>query len=413
MSKLKDISGELMFIATMPPEKRNDKLSDLAVIIQGWKDYEIAQEQKDLITTIIEGLIAENDADQIAKSKLVFVPDVEEQIAPTKKTRAKKVVAPVLESILEDLPDDIKAEELLDNLPDQVLKLAVLRNKQEGKNPIDLYETLINPFKWDGTPEGEDFWSKIHFSGDLTEFKRIYGNKGEKVDEVIEFAGLTEFVEGLSQPVVEAPAPAVKTRKPRTPKATITPVNAPAPVVATQEVKYVEVIVYPPSGGVLYLKVYNDIELIGVLNYLWKELDVKELTLDFRAITDSAIHITQITVKTSENAIQIVDNLKKRFDTFIKLDFYNFQNSKTDFDIIALNKEILKDAFTQKLAPVVAPKPVKVVTPKPVKVVTPKPAKVVTPKPVKVVAPKVVKPKVTKPKVEDDLSFLNDLDNIF
>jgi hypothetical protein len=107
MSKLKDISGELMFIATMPPEKRNDKLSDLAVIIQGWKDYEIAQEQKDLITTIIEGLIAENDADQIAKSKLVFVPDVEEQIAPTKKTRAKKVVAPVVEVESEDLPDFI------------------------------------------------------------------------------------------------------------------------------------------------------------------------------------------------------------------------------------------------------------------------------------------------------------------
>jgi hypothetical protein len=30
-----------------------------------------------------------------------------------------------------------------------------------------------------------------------------------------------------------------------------------------------------------------------------------------------------------------------------------------------------------------------------------------------VVAPKVVKTKVTKPKVEDDLSFLDDLNNIF
>jgi hypothetical protein len=588
MSKLKDISGELMVIATMPPEKRNDKLSDLAVIIQGWKDYEISQEQKDLITTIIEGLIAENDADQIAKSKLVFVPDVEEQIAPTKKTRAKKVVAPVVESILEDLPDDIKAEELLDNLPDQVLKLAVLRNKQEGKNPIDLYETLINPFRWDRTPEGEDFWSKIHFSGDLTEFKRIYGNKGEKVDEVIEFAGLTEFVEGLSQPVssgdlpdtiplgsliknlpepvkklalkrqseagnikneninivapksfdwvntpegedfwdeihkgnleefkrifgsegesvdnlvnglvgfnellemankqnapapstsgdlpdaiqynpslndlpesvmklalfrqkeqnlpfnddvsladtdafnwiatpegkvfwetiadgdlrdfkalygnkgekVDAiikPAPAVKTRKPRTPKV--------ASVVAKQELKYLELVIYPPNEGRLELKVENTTELYSLVIEFLNKLNAKNWKLNFRGIADLGTYITEVPLSSTDDPLIMVKKLEIQFRTFVKpeLDWTNFKNRATDYDRIESNNEKLFYAF--KPEPVVAPK-----------VSTPKPVKAVTPKPVKVVAPKVVKTKVTKPKVEDDLSFLNDLDNIF
>ena len=81
MSKFQEISGDLLAIANLPPEKRNSALSDLSVLIQGLPDYEIIQDQKDLISSIIQDLIAENDAEQIAKSKLVFVQDVEEQIA--------------------------------------------------------------------------------------------------------------------------------------------------------------------------------------------------------------------------------------------------------------------------------------------------------------------------------------------
>jgi hypothetical protein len=125
MSKFQEISGDLLAIANLPPEKRNSALSDLSVVIKGWADYEIAQEQKDLISSIIEDLIAENDAEQIAKSKLVFVEDVEEQIAPTKKTRAKKIVKPVGE----DLPDFIDIFSLVKELPEPKKKLSKIITK--------------------------------------------------------------------------------------------------------------------------------------------------------------------------------------------------------------------------------------------------------------------------------------------
>jgi hypothetical protein len=406
MSKFKEISSDLLAIANLQPEKRNSALSLLSSTFERLADNEIAQEQKDLISSIIEDLIAENDAEQIAKSKLVFVEDVEEQIAPTKKTRAKKVVKPVAESILEDLPDTIKSEELLDNLPDQVLKLVILRNKQEGKNAIDLDQTLMSAFDWGNTPEGFNFWDKISNNGDLTEFKKLYGNKGEKVDEIIEFAELNEFVEGLSQPVAEAPAPAVKTRKPRTPKAPVV-----APVVAEQKLLFLRLIFNPPVGSAIKLEVYNPEELhyaiIGILN----KLDVVSLFFNFEAVTDFSSYLTKEKIYYHNEPIEIVEKLIETFDKFVtpELDWSDFVDNATDVLRINDNKKELDDAFEKhkKPAPIIIPKPVKVVTPK---VVAPK---VVTTKPVKVVAPKVVKTKVTKPKVEDDLSFLDDLNNIF
>ena len=481
MNILQDISKRLLAVASMPPESRNDALMEVKIAIEGVQ-YDMILEQKDLIMNIIDELIAENDADQIAKSKLVFVPDVEEQIAPTKKTRAKKVIAPVVESTLEDLPDDIKAEELLDNLPDQVLKLAVLRNKQEGKNPIDLYETLINPFKWDGTPEGEYFWAKIHFSGDLTEFKRIYGNKGEKVDEVIELAELNEFVEGLSQPVTSGdlpdtigkeipvkdlpeqvkklvlfrnsessfnprfnvvndsiqfafewdktpegedfwenitffgdltefkakfgnkgekvdaiinPAPAVKTRKPRTPKV--------APVVE-QKINQVVVLFNSPQGVNIKLDNFSFDELFASMSAILYKLKYRELSVNIEVITDNNNYKDNVILKDTDIRFDFLITLINQFSKLKPiLNWNSFYTKPIDETVRKLNEIDIENAF--KPAPVVAPKPVKVVAPKP--------TKVVTPKPVKVVAPKVVKTKVTKPKVEDDLSFLNDLDNIF
>lgn len=210
MSKLQEISGELIEISSTSPDLRNNALSNLAKKIQGLDDYDIIPEQKSLIVSIIESLIAENDAEQIAKSKLVFVPDVEEQIAPTKKTRAKKVnksvSTPVNESTLEDLPDFIATLLSIQELPLQVIKLAGLRRKEQNKTGvIDMSDRLNSLFDWHKTPEEWGFWNKIHENGDLTEFKKLYGNKGEKVDEIIEFSELTEFVEGLSESQKQLP----------------------------------------------------------------------------------------------------------------------------------------------------------------------------------------------------------------
>lgn len=422
MSKLNEISGDLLAIANLPPENRNKALLDLSLVIQGWADYEIEPAQKDLITSIIVDLIGENDAEQIAKSKSVFVEEVEEQIAPTIKTRKKKVVAPVVETISEDLPDFIELKILIKNLPEPVKKLVLFRQKQQNL-PFNEDVTLLlddKAFRWVLTPERSGFWQKIEDEGDLREFKEKYGNKGEKVDEIIEFEELNEFVQTLTPPVASTPTP------------------TPTPSGTTQLVKYVEVIVYPPSGGVLNIKVFSVGETMGVFDYLWDRLQMKKLIFNISAITDYSTYTTQIEVKTSESGAEIFEKLIAQFDTFVKpeLDWEMFGNRNTDDDIVALNTEILKDSFKPKVAPVVTPTltPAPVVTPKPVKVVTPKPVKVVvpkvvTPKPVKVVAPKVeipkpvkvvvpkapkvVKQKVTKPKVEDDLSFLNDLDNIF
>jgi hypothetical protein len=494
MSKFQEISGDLLAIANLPPEKRNSALLDLSVIIQGWADYEMVQEQKDLISSIIEDLIAENDAEQIAKSKLVFVEDVEEQIAPTKKTRAKKVVTPVGE----DLPDFIDSFSFVKDLPEPVTKLMNLRRKQDkDTDNVDLDATLSANLTWNNTSEGIDFWAKINNEGDLREFKKLYGNKGEKVDDLIEFAELNEFVEGLTQPfapmgvsgdlpdtiglgilikdlpepikklalfrqkeqnkpfnenelliaddafiwattsegadfwekiedkgdltdfkriygnkgegvdaIINTPAPAVKTRKPRTPK--VAPVLA--PVVAKQEVKYVELIFYPPSGGVLKLKVENPTELFTIVISILNKLNVNKLKIRFSTIADGGSYTTQVELNSYDSTETMLSKLVEQYDTFVKpeLDWSKFGDRGTDIDRLELNEEILLDSFP-KLKPVTVVTP-KIVTPKPFKVVAPK---VVTPKPVKVVAPKVVKTKVTKPKVEDDLSFLNDLENIF
>jgi hypothetical protein len=509
MSILQDISKRLLAVANLYPEERNKALMEVLIYIEEVQ-YDMVLEQKNLIMSVIEDLIAENDAEQISKSKLVFVEEVEEQIAPTIKTRKKKVVVPVVESTSEDLPDFIGLKILIKNLPEPVKKLVLFRQKQQNlpfnedvtllddrsfrwvitpedsafwekiedegdlrefkekygskgekvdevisddlpdfitavstirnmpepilklirfrrkqlgiKTALNLDGLISGAFNWDKVSEGYAFWDKLSNLGDLREFKEKYGNKGEKVDEVIEFEELNEFVQTLTPtPVASTPTPAT------TPSAT------------TQMVKYVEVIVYPPSGGVLNIKVFSVGETMGVLDYLWERLQMKELSFNFSAITDYSTYTTQIKVKTSESGAEIFENLIAKFDDFVKpeLDWEMFGNRKSDFDLIALNTEILKDAFTPKVvaptpAPVLPSKPFKVVTPKSVVVEKPKPVvvekpkqivrekprpvPVEKPKPVKVVAPKVekvVKQKLTKPKVEDDLSFLNDLDNIF
>jgi hypothetical protein len=500
MSKLQEISGELIEISSTSPDLRNNALSNLAKKIQGLDDYDIIPEQKSLIVSIIESLIAENDAEQIAKSKLVFVPDVEEQIAPTKKTRAKKVTKPVStpvdESTLEDLPDFIGKFIKIQDLPLQVIKLAELRRKEQNlAGEIDKSLTLTSQFAWISTPEGSDFWGKIDADGDLTEFKKLYGNKGEKVDEIIEFSELTEFVEGLSknqtelpdtiqkQPQIKdlpdaikklalfrqseqnlmlqsdvflasslafdwtktpeewqfwnmindgyleyfkkiygdkgeyvdrvidglvgfnelvdlaiaksktpAPAPVVKTRKPRTPKA-----PAPAPVITTQEVNAVELIIYPTKGGVVNIKTLSLYELLDISKFVISKLQRVELRLNFNVITDLGTYLSKILINVDDSTDDLIRKLVEQFDTFVKpeLNWKNFDERQGDIIRMELNEEIVNDAFEVKAPKVAKPKPV----------IKPKTTSV---KP----EAKTNKKQVTKPKAKSDLSFLDDLDNI-
>ena len=592
MSMLENISKRLLSIASMQPENRNSSLLILLSSLDKIPDYEIIQDQKDLISSIIEDLIAENDADQIAKSKLVFVEDVEEQIAPTKKTRAKKVVTPTAQVESEDLPDFIEKLTLVKDLPEPVKKLIGLRRMQQDTTlSIELEDTIIQVLDWSDTPEGYGFWEKITQTGDLRDFKAMFGNKGEKVDELVMFAEINNFAEEFLNPEesedlpnfinsemkikdlpekikllalqrqkdagnspnenlsldvfkvngnfdwIETPegnafweiiyadgdlrefkkkygnkgegvdalinAPAVKTRKPRTPKTpavaskdlpdTIpsnslirdfpkpvrdlaewrqanqnldfnididldnpnafiwenTPegqnfwevihvegdltefkrifgnkgeavnnitngfvqfnelleiVNkqnppAKAPVVKTQEVKAVEIIFYPPSGGIINIKCDSLVELHETAIHIMKNTKPKPKYLTFSTITSEASYGTTLnSIKINQD--EFYDELRQKLLDIWKgkpsFDWKEFDEKIADTDKIELNEKIINDALKPE------PKPVKVEKPKPVPVEKPKPVKVATPK-----------PKVTKPKVEDDLSFLNDLDNIF
>ena len=397
MSNLESISRRLIAIASTPPENRNSSLLLLSSQLERMSDDKIVQEQRNLIKDIIDGLIAENDADQIAKSKLVFVEDVEEQIAPTKKTRAKKVVTPTAQVESEDLPDFIEKLTLVKDLPEPVKKLIGLRRMQQGTTlTIELEDTIIQVLDWADTPEGYGFWEKITQTGDLRDFKAMFGNKGEKVDELIDFAELSEFVENELLPN----APAVKTRKPRTPK---TP--AVAPVVNKQKLLFLRLIFNPPVGSAIKFELYNSVELHTLVLDILDKLNFNYLTFGFEAVTDFSSYLTNAKLYGNNSTNEMVSTLIERFDTFVtpELDWSDFANNGTDILRIKENRKLVSDAFNQK--------PVKVATPKPVLVEKPKPVVVEKPKPVKVATPKPTKP--TKPKVEDDLSFLNDLDNIF
>ena len=459
MSKFQEISGELLAIANLPPEKRNKALSDLSVLIQGLPDYEIIQDQKDLITSIIESLIAENDADQIAKSKLVFVEDVEEQIAPTKKTRAKKVVTPTAQVESEELPDFIEKLTLVKDLPEPVKKLIGLRRVQQGTTlSIELEDTIIQVLDWADTPEGYGFWEKITQTGDLRDFKAMFGNKGEKVDELVMFAELNEFAgEFLNSEESEDLPDFIKK-------------NLPIKDLPEQVKKLVEFRNNQESSSFNF-----DLNDSIQFAFNWQDTPEDEafwaLINDFGDLTefkklygnkgekvDAIINAPLEDLPNFINSEIIIKDLPEKIKLLAlqrQKDAGNIPNENLYVDAFKVNgnfdwnetpegnefweiihsegdlREFKKrygnkgegvDAIINAPAPAVktrkprTPKtpavaPAPVVAPKPVVVEKPKPVKVEKPKPVKVEKPKPTKQ--TKPKVEDDLSFLNDLDNIF
>jgi hypothetical protein len=77
MSNLKNISGELLVIAYLPAEDRNQALETLNIIIGAYPDSDISREQKDLLQEIIEDLIKENtpiegfSVKKVSKAKVV------------------------------------------------------------------------------------------------------------------------------------------------------------------------------------------------------------------------------------------------------------------------------------------------------------------------------------------------------
>lgn len=194
--------------------------------------------------------------------------------------------------------------------------------------------------------------------------------------------------------------------------------KAQAPAVKTQEVNYVELIVYPPKGGVVNIKTESLYELHDVSRFVISKLGMKMLRLNFNVITDLGTYTSQISISIDDSQDDFIRKLVEQYYTFVKpkLNWKNFDERQGNIALMELNEEIVNGAFEVEVEkkPFFAPPPKPVEKPKPVKVEKPKPVPVEKPKPVKVEKPKPVsKPKVTKPKVEDDLSFLDDLDNIF
>jgi hypothetical protein len=381
-------------------------------------------------------------------------------------------------------------------LTDEQINKKINDNFQAGKYDADMviplvdandfseYITVIQPrptkeeveLMFDSIKAEKDLTIKSQKDVFIDTMLRLRGNEINQIKEVNEdlFKGVqtlllsvnkavNEQIELLPEPAVEKPAVEKPARKPRAKKV----VEEVEPVVEKQEVKYVELIFYPPSGGVLELKTYCIIELVALTSTIFSILKVKELKLNFKAVVELSSYTTQITINTFDGVYEILRKLVEQYDTFVKpeLDWEVFSEKESEIDRIKLNNEILTDAFLPKPVKVEKPKPVvsdkytatafegktiknsisdasfsdtielfvrenekrgyevyvdfyskgklarqvyKTEKPKPVPVEKPKPVKVEKPKPVKV-----SKPKATKPKVEDDLSFLDDLDNIF
>lgn len=424
---------------------------------------------------------------------------------PARKPRAKKVVAPVVE---EDLPDFIDKDMPITDLPEQVKKLVILRNsEQTGKTFIessfvfDLKDTIQFAFNWNDTPEGVDFWSEINNNGDLREFKKLYGNKGEKVDDLIavfEMPKTTSVEPVTKKDELPDSFDVVRTLVKDFPKGlyeltiyealkqstqTIAEIMNAKLIQAVdwktttdgadfwrkindgdltefkqkygakgelaikmfkdfmekrelqeikdkQEVLGVNLLFYPPVGSVITFETDNLYELYDTTQYLLSKLKRDNLKLTFGVKTKDNIHNTKIDITSTISQDEFLNLLIEKFDTFVKpeLVWSDFNAKLGDIDKIKENEYII-NAFLD-------PKPVKVEKPKPVEVEKPTQMKVKRARAVIVdkekieegkktitktmqqlkelekAKPKATKIKATKPKVKDELSFLDDLDNI-
>jgi len=294
----------------------------------------------------------------------------------------------------DELPDSFDVENtLVKDFPKGLYELTMLEGFKNGlKTRAEILNSnLIKAFDWGKTTDGTFFWRKID-DGDLTEFKRKYGKNGELAIKMFK-----DYMKKVAEGKEDTP-------------------------VETQEVKAVELLVYPPKGGVVTIRTESLYSLHDIVRFVLDKFKMKIMSFSFNAITDLASYTTKITFNENDSQDDLLRRLLYKFDTFVKpkLIWKNFEEKQTYIDFV----KIVNDAFKVEVEkkPFFAPpvKPVEVEKPKPIVVKKAKAIVIDKKKMLKeikelkqIAKPKITKPKITKPKSKDDLSFLDDLDNIF
>jgi hypothetical protein len=295
--------------------------------------------------------------------------------------------------ILDELPDSFDVvRTLVKDFPKGLFELTIFEAiKQDRKYEEIKNQKLFQAIDWGITKDGGDFWVKIN-QGDLTEFKEKYGKNGEIAIKMYE-----DYMKKVASAKEDTPV-----KKPK---------------VRTQEVLGVYITLYPPKGSVVEIRTISFYELFDTSRFILSKFKMSEMRLNFSAYTDLSSYKTNFDFKGDYSQDDFLTLLIEKFDTFVKpeLNWKNFNDRFADIDKIKENEDIINDAL--------APTPVEVEKPKPIEVKKAK-AIVIDKKKIeekkkeieqlaKAKAVKTIKPKITKPKVEDDLSFLDDLDNIF
>jgi hypothetical protein len=295
--------------------------------------------------------------------------------------------------ILDELPDNLDLENtLVKDLPKGLFELTMFEAIKQGRKQAETKnKTLIQAIDWMSSTDGLNFWSKTN-RGDLTEFKEKFGKNGEIAIKMYE-----DYMKKVASAKEDTPV-----KKPK---------------VRTQEVLGVYITLYPPKGSAVEIKTISFYELFDTSRFILSKFKQSEMRLNFSAYTDLSSYKTNFDFKGDYSQDDFLTLLIEKFDTFVKpeLNWKNFHDRFADIDKIKENEDIINDAL--------APTPVEVEKPKPIEVKKPR-AIVIDKKKIeekkkeieqlaKAKAVKTIKPKITKPKVEDDLSFLDDLDNIF
>jgi hypothetical protein len=299
----------------------------------------------------------------------------------------------------DELPDSFDVvRTLVKDFPKGLYELTIYEALKQSTQTIAeiMNSKLIQAVDWKTTTDGADFWRKIN-DGDLTEFKQKYGAKGELAIKMFK-----DFMEKRELQEIKD----------------------------KQEVLGVNLLFYPPVGSVVTFETDNLYELYDTTKYLLSKLKRDKLKLTFGVKTKDNIHNTKIDINSTISQDEFLNLLIEKFDTFVKpeLVWSDFDAKLGDIDKIKENEYII-NAFLD-------PKPVKVEKPKPVEVEKPTQMKVKRARAVIVdekkteegkktitkmmqqlkelekPKPKATKIKATKPKVKDELSFLDDLDNI-
>jgi hypothetical protein len=292
----------------------------------------------------------------------------------------------------DELPDSFDVVgTLVKDFPKGLYELTMFESIKQGRITGEIKnQKLYQAIDWGRTTDGGDFWVKIN-DGDLTEFKEKYGKNGELAIKMFQ-----DYMKKVASAKEDTE-------------------------IENSEVKAVELIVYPPKGEVVNIRTESLYSLHDIVRFVLDKFKMKTMRFNFNAITDLASYTTQISFNENDSPDDLLRNLSKQYDTFVKpeLIWKNFEEKQTYIDFV----KIVNDAFKVEVEkkPFFAPptKPVEVKKARAIvidkkKIEEKKKEIEQISKQIKKEQPvKITKPKITKPKVEDDLSFLDDLDNIF